>query len=79
MARMRISLPDGLQRFVDSRAAAEGHRTGASYISELIRRERDRLKLRDLMRDGAASPLEGPADEAHFEKLHRRLTERPGR
>ena len=55
MGRMRISLPDGLQRFVDTQAVAEGHRTAGAYVCELIRRERDRIKLRDVLLEGAAA------------------------
>jgi antitoxin ParD1/3/4 len=43
---------------------------------ETIRREQDIQRLRALLLEGAASPLEGPADDAYFERLHERIRKR---
>lgn len=41
----------------------------SELVRDLIREERDREKLRNLLLEGAASPLDGPADDAWFEGL----------
>jgi antitoxin ParD1/3/4 len=68
MATMNISLPDELRDFVDRQVAA-GYSTSSEYVRELLRREHDKQKLRDLLMKGANSPPVGPADEAWFEGL----------
>jgi len=68
MTTMNISLPAELKSFVDEQVAGR-YSTSSEYVRELIRREQDKQKLRDLLMEGANSPLEGPADEAWFEEL----------
>jgi len=68
MTTMNISLPAELKSFVDEQVAGR-YSTSSEYVRELIRREQDKQKLRDMLLEGAASPLEGPADEAWFEEL----------
>lgn len=75
MATMNISLPDDLKSFVDAQVAGR-YSTSSEYLRELIRREQDKQKLRDLLMEGANSPLEGPADEAYFERLRERIRKR---
>lgn len=69
MATMNISLPDSLKGFVDEQVAGRGYSTSSEYVRELIRTDQDRQHLRKLLLEGAASPLEGPADDAWFEEL----------
>jgi len=78
MATMNISLPDDLKSFVDTQVAGR-YSTSSEYVRELIRREQDKQKLRDLLMEGANSPLEGPADEAYFEGLRERIRKRARR
>jgi antitoxin ParD1/3/4 len=66
---MNISLPDSLKGFVDEQVAERGYSTSSEYVRELIRKEQDRQHLRNLLLEGAASPLEGPADDAWFDEL----------
>jgi antitoxin ParD1/3/4 len=68
MTTMNISLPAELKTFVDEQVAGR-YSTSSEYVRELIRREQDRVKVRDLLMEGAASPLAGPADDAYFEEL----------
>lgn len=76
MATMNISLPDNLKGFVDEQVAERGYSTSSEFVRELIRKEQDRQHLRKLLLEGAASPLEGPADNAYFERLHARIGRR---
>lgn len=69
---MNISLPDAMKTFVDEQVAGRGYGTSSEYIRDLIRRDQDRQRLRGLLLEGAASPLEGPADEDYFATLRRR-------
>lgn len=66
MSTMNISLPDALKAFVDDQVAERGYGTISEYIRELIRKDQDRLALRRLLLDGAASPV---AETAYFERL----------
>ena len=75
MATMNVSLPDDLKSFVDEQVAGR-YSTSSEFIRELIRREQDKQKLRDLLLEGANSPPAGPADDAYFERLHRRIGKR---
>lgn len=72
MATMNISLPDALKAFVDDQVAQRGYGAISEYVRELIRKDQDRLALRRLLLDGAASPVADVADEAYFQRLRRR-------
>jgi antitoxin ParD1/3/4 len=73
MTTMNVSLPDALKSFIDEQVAKRGYGTSSEYLRELIRADRDRQKLRNMLLDGAASPAEGVADEAYFTGLRKRL------
>lgn len=72
---MNISLPEFLKTYVDEQVASRGYGTSSEYVRELIRQDRDRQKLRDLLLEGAASPPAGPADDAYFERLQQRIAQ----
>lgn len=72
---MNISLPDSLKGFVDEQVVERGYSTSSEYIRELIRHDQDRQHLRKLLLEGAASPPGGPADDAYFDRLHKRITD----
>lgn len=76
---MNISLPASLKTFVEEQALQRGYGTTSEYVRELIRNDRDRLRLRSLLLEGAASALSEPADAAYFEALRARVRERPRR
>jgi antitoxin ParD1/3/4 len=61
MSTMNISLPDALRRFVDEQVASGAYGTSSEYVRELIRRDQDRHRLRDVLPGGGRSAL-GPAD-----------------
>ena len=69
---MNISLPDELRDFVEE-LVKRGYGTSSEYVRELIRRDQDRLRLRNLMIAGAASRPAAPADGTYFKKLRNRL------
>ena len=78
MSTMNISLPGSLKSFVDEQVANRGHGTCSAYVRELIRRDRDRRHLRDLLLKGGESPPSVTVDKAYFEQLRdgvRRQTE----
>lgn len=76
MATMNISLPDSLKGYVDEQVAERGYSSSSEYLRELIRKDQDRQHLRKLLLEGAVSPLEGPADDAYFERLRARIGRR---
>lgn len=76
MTTMNVSLPDSLKEFVDQRVASAGYGTSSEYVRELIRRDRDRLQLRGLLLEGAASPVTGVADADYFDSLRQGIRQR---
>ena len=70
---MNISLPDTLKSFVDEQVSQRGYGTSSEYVRELIRKDQDRLQLRGLLLDGAASNPAAPADASYFDGLRDRV------
>lgn len=74
MSMMNISLPEELKTFVDQQVSGGGYTSTSEYVRELLRRERDREKLRGLLLEGMNSPLSDVvADKAYFDQLRARL------
>lgn len=69
---MNISLPDELRDFVEEQVK-QGYGTSSEYVRELIRRDQDRLRLRNLLLAGAVSSPAAPADGTYFKRLRNRL------
>ncbi|MBI2307130.1 MAG: type II toxin-antitoxin system ParD family antitoxin [Rhodocyclales bacterium] len=76
MSTMNISLPESLKAFVDDQVSQRGYGTSSEYVRELIRKDQDRLELRQLMLAGAASAPAAAADAAYFEGLRDRVRQR---
>jgi len=76
MTTMNISLPDSLKDFVDQRVTSSGYGTSSEYVRDLIRRDKDRLQLRTLLLEGAASPVTGVADADYFDSLRKTIRKR---
>jgi len=77
MSTMNISLPESLRAFVEEQVELCGFGTSSEYLRELIRRERDRVQLRNILLAGAASPPTAPADAAYFDDLRARVRKAP--
>lgn len=73
MATMNISLSDDLKAFVDEQVADKAYSTSSEYVRELIRREREKERLRQLLLEGRDSPITGVADAAYFDGLRDRV------
>ncbi len=73
MSTMNISLPDSLKSFVDEQVILRGYGTSSEYVRELIRRDQDRLQLRNLLLAGASSATTAPVNETYFEGLRERV------
>ncbi|POR06164.1 type II toxin-antitoxin system ParD family antitoxin [Diaphorobacter sp. LR2014-1] len=69
MSTMNISLPDTLKSFVDEQVSQRGYGTSSEYVRDLIRKDQDRLQLRNLLLAGAASAPVAPADVRYFDGL----------
>jgi antitoxin ParD1/3/4 len=77
MSTMNISLPEELRSFVDSQVSDGDYTSSSEYVRELLRKEKDRVRLRELLLEGLASPLiDEPMDAAYFEKLRKRIAEK---
>lgn len=72
MTTMNISLPEALKNFVDEQVSQGAYGTSSEYVRDLIRKDQDRLRLRDLLLAGASSAPAKPVGEAYFEDLRRR-------
>lgn len=73
MTTMNISLPDSLKDFVDEQVNQRGYGTSSEYVRELIRKEQDRLQLRDRLLAGASSAPTKPVDGAYFDNLRKKV------
>ena len=72
MSTMNISLPDALKSFVDEQVTTRGYGSSSEYVRELIRKDQDGQRLRELLLAGAASPPAEPADAVYFDRLRER-------
>jgi antitoxin ParD1/3/4 len=81
MSTMNISLPDSLKVFVDEQVNQRGYGTSSEYVRELIRKDQDRLHLRELLLAGAASAPTTAVDAAYFDDLRKKVRQAatPGR
>ncbi|MGH9380701.1 MAG: type II toxin-antitoxin system ParD family antitoxin [Thermoanaerobaculia bacterium] len=73
MSTMNISLPDSLKAFVEEQIVQHGYGTISEYVRELIRKDRDRLHLRNLLLEGASSSPSRQADATYFDVLRSRV------
>lgn len=77
VSTMNISLPESLKDFVDAQVGQRGYGTSSEYVRDLIRKDRDRQQLRQLLLDGAATTAGAPADADYFEALRDRVRRAP--
>ena len=75
MTTMNISLSEVLKTFVDAQVGERGYSSSSEYVRELIRKDRDRQRLRGLLLEGAASPPAVTADADYFDRLRSRVRE----
>lgn len=73
MSTMNISLPESLKSFVDEQVQERGYGTSSEYVRELIRKDQDRLALRELLLEGAASSPGPQTGSSYFEGLRKRV------
>ena len=73
---MNISLPESLKSFVDAQVSSRGFGTSSEYVRELIRKDQERLQLRELLLAGASSKPTTAADAAYFASLRDRVVNR---
>lgn len=73
MSTMNISLPEALKSFVDEQVNSRGFGTSSEYVRELIRKDQERLQLREVLLAGARSRPAAAADKAYFGALRDRI------
>jgi antitoxin ParD1/3/4 len=73
MSTMNISLPETLKTFVDTQVIQRGYGTSSEYVRELIRKEQDRLQLREKLLSGVSSAPTTPVDSVYFDSLRNRV------
>lgn len=76
MSTMNISLPESLKAFVDEQVTQRGYGTSSEYVRELIRRDQDHTRLRQVLLAGAESAPGAPADAGYFKGLRQRIRPR---
>lgn len=74
MSTMNIHLSDSLKSFVDEQVNQRGFGTSSEYMRELLRKDQDRVHLRNLLLQGAESAQAAPADKTYFEDLRNRIS-----
>ncbi len=73
MSTLHITLPDALESFINEQVAHGGYDTGGEYVRDLIRKDQERTRLRDLLLQGAASAPTRAADATYFDGLRQRV------
>lgn len=73
MSTMNISLPESLRSFVEDKVAKGGYGTSSEYVRELIRKDQELTRLRDLLIAGAQSPPAVTVNGAYFKGLRQRV------
>ena len=74
---MNISLTQDLKHAVDEQVARRGYVSTSEYVRELIRRDVEHARLRELLFEGAASePL--ASDDDFWSGLHEGIDRRAG-
>jgi antitoxin ParD1/3/4 len=69
MSTMNISLPEPMKAFIDEQVISAGYSTSSEYVRDLIRRDQDRIKLKNLILEGAQSPLSVKNNAEFFNEL----------
>lgn len=73
MSTLHITLPVTLELFINEQVAHGGYDTGSEYVRDLIRKDQERTRLRDLLLQGATSAPGRAADAAYFDGLRQRV------
>jgi antitoxin ParD1/3/4 len=73
VATLNVSLPDEMRAFVDGEVARGDYGTASAYVQQLIRRDRRRAEVRQLMLDGIDSGSAGEYDEGFRQRLRDRV------
>ena len=76
MATMNISLPDELKQFIDVQVSEHGYGSSSEYLRELIRKQRDVEKLRNMLLEGANSGPGVSVTPDTFRRMREELHER---
>ena len=77
MTTMNISLSEELRAFIDSQVSGGDYTSSSEYVREVLRKEKDRVRLREMLLEGAASPIsETVWDSEYFEKMRERVKAR---
>ena len=76
MTTMNISLPEGLKSYVDQQVGTRGFGTSSEYVRDLIRKDQDVQRLRELLLDGAGTIPTKPVDNGYFQDLRNRVAQR---
>ncbi len=72
MTTMNISLPESMKDFIDDQVSHRGFGTCSEYLRELIRKDQDRLQLRERLLAGAKSSPTKPINATYFDGLRRK-------
>jgi antitoxin ParD1/3/4 len=75
MTTMNVSLTEDLRSYVEGRVADEGYVSTSEYVRDLIRHDRDREALRELVVAGFESGSAGEMDDSFFELLNERIVQ----
>ena len=66
---LNFALPESMRAYVDARVASGHYGNTSEYLRELIRKQRDVEKLRQMLLDGANSGPAQPADATFFAEM----------
>lgn len=74
VATLNVSLPDSMREFVDREVASGDYGTASAYIQQLIRRDKRRTEVREMLLAGLASGSAGAYDESFRQRMRDRAS-----
>jgi antitoxin ParD1/3/4 len=69
VSTLNVFLPEPLKTFVDEQVGRYGYDTGDEFVRELIRKEKDRQQLCNLLLAGVESAPTEAVDAKYFDAL----------
>ena len=75
MAILKVSMPDDLKQFIEAQVSARGYSSRSEYLCELVSRQRDVEKLRNLLLEGANSGPGEVVTAESFQRMREKLRE----
>ena len=76
MMRKTITIPDAMERWIKARIESGGYANDSEYLRDLIRRDQDRQRAAERLRELIAEGLESGVSERSVDDIRERVEAR---